>query len=119
VSTSGSITSRMMALLGLIIEKVNGSRFEEFLARKIFNPLGMKNTRVNRVARHPAVELDLLPPLLLDLGNFVAPPDLYRDADLQPRAGLPEQRQRQPARHLPSLTDLRLAQLGLQIAFRP
>jgi CubicO group peptidase (beta-lactamase class C family) len=36
-----------MAPLGLIIEKVSGSRFEEFLAHKIFNPLGMKNTRVN------------------------------------------------------------------------
>src|SRR5262249_36992345 len=57
--------------------------------------------------------------LLLDLGNLVAAPDLYRDADLQPRAGFAEQRERQPARDLARLFDLRLAQLGLQIAFIP
>src|SRR5215510_7142850 len=57
--------------------------------------------------------------LLLDLGNPVAPPDLYRHADLQPGTGLAEQRQRQPAPHLPCLLHVRLAELRLQIALRP
>src|SRR5262245_55072712 len=57
--------------------------------------------------------------LLLDLGNPVSPTDLYRDAYFQPGAGLAEQRQRQPAPDLPRLIDLRLADLGLQIALRP
>src|SRR5262249_14465375 len=55
---------------------------------------------------------------LLDLRDPVAPPDLYRNADLQPGAGFAEERERQPARDLARLIDLRLAELGLQIAFR-
>jgi D-alanyl-D-alanine carboxypeptidase len=31
-------------LLGMVIEKVSGKRYADFLAEKIFNPLGMENT---------------------------------------------------------------------------
>lgn len=36
------------ALLGLIIERVSGKSFADFLSEHIFNPLQMKNTRVYR-----------------------------------------------------------------------
>lgn len=41
------------ALLGLIIEKVSGKTFGQFLEEKIFHPLGMKNTFVYRSRFEP------------------------------------------------------------------
>jgi CubicO group peptidase (beta-lactamase class C family) len=34
-------------LLGMLIEKITGEAFGEFLSERIFNPIGMHNTRVN------------------------------------------------------------------------
>lgn len=36
------------ALLGLIIEKASGMEYESYLEKKVFKPLGMKNTQVYR-----------------------------------------------------------------------
>src|SRR5262245_26399877 len=50
---------------------------------------------------------------------LVSAPDSYLNDDLQPGSAFLQQRERQPAPDLPRFFDLRLAELGLQIALRP
>jgi len=38
------------SLLGMIIEKVSGQNFPDFMAQNIFKPLGMRNTHVNQIS---------------------------------------------------------------------
>jgi CubicO group peptidase (beta-lactamase class C family) len=39
------------SLLGMIIEKVSGESFHDFMEQNIFKPLGMRHTQVNQISR--------------------------------------------------------------------
>lgn len=66
-------------LLGMLIEKVSGKGYDEFLAERIFRPLGMTSTRLNRrdaVIPHRA-DGYALGPKGLSRAEFVSPTQPY------------------------------------------
>lgn len=59
-------------LLGLIIERLSGKSYREFLSENIFVPLGMKNSNYNE---HPALVPKRATGYYWELDSFISPPN--------------------------------------------
>jgi len=74
-------------LLALIVERVSGVSFEDFLRKNIFEPAGMNSTAVCHVRRDGWPSDDFVRSLVLEDGKYILPDNSKNDSDVIPEDG--------------------------------
>ena len=74
-------------LLALIVERVSGLPFEDFMRKNIFEPAGMHATAVCHVRRDGYPSDNFVRSLVLEDGKYILPDESKNDSDVIPEDG--------------------------------